>query len=165
MNQKQQQLMDSLVRVRAFLDAHPLTGMVNASSARQMLDKVEQRVRACAGAQSTGLDSSRMEVRRQEDLITPLLDQFIRAIVTIVRASYRGNEAVLTTWRGARRVHQNSGGSVPRSALWLNLPTSNEADAKWTSIHYRLNDRHLVSGRATFEPCRLGTSRPSSTCS
>ena len=86
MNQRQQQLMDSLVRVRAFLDAHPLAGMVNASSARQMLDEVEQRVRACAGAQHTGLDSSRMEVRRQEDLIAQLLDQFIRPIVTIARA-------------------------------------------------------------------------------
>ena len=86
MNQRQQQLMDSLVRVRAFLDAHPLAGMVNASSARQMLDEVEQRVRACAGAQHTGRDSSRMELRRQEDLIAQLLDQFIRPIVTIERA-------------------------------------------------------------------------------
>ena len=51
-----------------------------------MLDDVEQRMRACAGAQHTGLDSSRMEVRRQEDLIAPLLDQVIRLIVTIARA-------------------------------------------------------------------------------
>ena len=46
MNQRQQQLMDSLVRVRAFLDAHPLAGMVNASSARQMLDEARERPHA-----------------------------------------------------------------------------------------------------------------------
>ena len=104
MNQRQQQLMDSLVRVRAFLDAHPLAGMVNASSARQMLDEVEQRVRACAGAQHTGRDSSRMELRRQEDLIAQLLDQFIRPIVTIARAAR------------ARVGRRAAGGSPPAEA-------------------------------------------------
>ena len=50
MNRKQKQVMDSLVRVRAFLDAYPMTGSLSATSAREMLDDVVQR---SAGARRT----------------------------------------------------------------------------------------------------------------
>ena len=78
--------MDSLVRVRAFLDAYPVTGTLSAASAREMLDDVVQRLRAYAGAQHSGRDMSRMELRRQEDQTALLLDKYIRPIVTIARA-------------------------------------------------------------------------------
>jgi hypothetical protein len=85
-NKQQKQAMDSFVRVRAFLDANPATGALTYASAREMLDDVVQRLRTYAGAQHTGRDLSRMEVRRQADLSGVLLDQHIRPIVTIARA-------------------------------------------------------------------------------
>ena len=86
MYKRQKQVMDSLVRVRAFLDAHPAAGRLTYASAREMLDDVVQRLRVYAGAQHTGRDTSRMELRRQEDQIALLLDGHIRPIVTIARA-------------------------------------------------------------------------------
>ncbi len=50
MTSKQKQVMDSLVRVRAFLDAYPATGKLTYVSAREMLDDVVQRLRNSAGA-------------------------------------------------------------------------------------------------------------------
>jgi len=95
-NKKQKQVMDSLVRVRAFLDAYPVTGTLSAASAREMLDDVVQRLRAYAGAQHSGRDMSRMELRRQEDQTALLLDQYIRPIVTIARAQIEpGSDAGL----------------------------------------------------------------------
>ena len=70
MNRKQKQVMDSLVRVRAFLDAYPVTGALSSASAEQ-----------------SGRDMSRMELRRQTDQIALVLDGFIRPIVTIARWS------------------------------------------------------------------------------
>ncbi len=86
MNRKQKQVMDSLVRVRAFLDAYPMTGSLSATSSREMIDDVVQRLRAFAGAQHSGRDGSRMELRRQEDQTALLLDEYIRPIVMIARA-------------------------------------------------------------------------------
>ena len=43
MNTKQKHVMDSLVRVRAFLDAYPATGRLTYVSAREMLDDVIRR--------------------------------------------------------------------------------------------------------------------------
>ncbi len=86
MNRKQKQVMDSLVRVRAFLDAYPMTGSLSSASAREMLDDVVQRLRSYAGAQHSGRDGSRMELKRQEDQIALLLDEYIRPIVMIARA-------------------------------------------------------------------------------
>ncbi len=96
MNRKQKQVMDSFVRVRAFHDAYPMTGALSSASAREMLDDVVQRLRAYAGAQHSGRDLSRMELRRQEDQIALLLDGYIRPIVTIARAQIEpGSDAGL----------------------------------------------------------------------
>lgn len=86
MDKKQKQVMDSLVRVRAFLDAHPATGALSYASAREMLDGVLARAREYAGAQVSGRELSRAEVRRQADQMALLFDRHIRPIVTIARA-------------------------------------------------------------------------------
>ena len=86
MNVRQKQVMDSYVRVQAFLDAHPTTGTLTYANAREMLDDVQQRVRAYAGAQFEGRDGSRIALRRQEDWVSQLLEDFMRPIVTIARA-------------------------------------------------------------------------------
>jgi hypothetical protein len=83
---RQKQVMDSLVRVRSFLDAHPASGALSYDSAREMLDDVMQRLRAFAGEQVSGRMLSRAEVRRKADLIALLLDRHMRPIVTIARA-------------------------------------------------------------------------------
>jgi hypothetical protein len=71
---RQKQVMDSLVRVRAFLDAHPASGALSYDGAREMLDDVMQRLRAFAGEQVSGRMLSRAEVRRKADLIALLLE-------------------------------------------------------------------------------------------
>ncbi len=86
MDKRQQQVADSLVRVQAFLDAHPATGTLAYTHAREMLDGVVERLRSFAGAQLSGRNQSRAEVRRQRDQLALLLDQHIRPIVTIARA-------------------------------------------------------------------------------
>jgi hypothetical protein len=86
MNRNQKQVMDSFVRVRAFLDAHPTTGALTYTSARQMLDDVVQRLREHAGAQVSGRELSRAEVRRQRDQIALIYDRHMRPIVTIARS-------------------------------------------------------------------------------
>lgn len=86
MNARQNQVMDSYVRVRAFLDAHPATGTLTYGNARETLDDVLERVRAFAGAQYEGRDGSRMALRQQEDWVSRIVEDFMRPIVTIARA-------------------------------------------------------------------------------
>ncbi|MHB1297355.1 MAG: hypothetical protein ACYC0B_02400 [Gemmatimonadaceae bacterium] len=59
MYMKQKQGMDSFVRVRSFLDAHPTAGALNYASAREMLDDAIQRMRELAGAQVSGTELGR----------------------------------------------------------------------------------------------------------
>lgn len=86
MNRQQQQVMDSLVRVSSFIEAHPPIGTVAYATSRDMLEQVVQRLREHASAQRVGLDLSRAEVRRQSDQISLLFDQFIRPIVEIAKS-------------------------------------------------------------------------------
>ena len=86
MYRRQKQVMDSFVRVRSFLDANPASGALGYASAREMLDEAVQLLRTYAGAQHSGRDLSRAEVRRQADQIALLFDRHIRPIVTIARS-------------------------------------------------------------------------------
>ena len=86
MNVRQKQVMDALLRVRAFVDAYPATGRLTYAAAREMLDDVVQKLRSYAGAQITGRELSRAELRRQADQIAALFDQHMRPIVTIARS-------------------------------------------------------------------------------
>lgn len=83
---RQQQVLESFVRVRAFLDAHPATGPLGYADARATLDDALPRIRAYAGVQVSGRALSSAELRRQAQLITRLRDRHMRPIVTIARA-------------------------------------------------------------------------------
>jgi hypothetical protein len=83
---RQKQVLDSFVRVLAFLDAHPAPGAPGYDHARTTLDEVLERLRAHAGAQVSGRELSRAEVQRQADQIALLFDRHIRPIVTIARS-------------------------------------------------------------------------------
>jgi len=83
---KQKQTLESFVRVRAFLEAHPVAGPLSYTGARETLDEVVLRLREYAGAQITGRQLSRAELRRQAQLIKQLFDRHIRPIVAIARA-------------------------------------------------------------------------------
>jgi len=78
---------DGLVRAGALVPRRePGVGALGYASARDMLDDVVQLLRTYAGAQHSGHDLSRAEVRRQADQIARLFDRHIRPIVTIARS-------------------------------------------------------------------------------
>ena len=83
---QQKQMLEAFVRVRAFLEAHPVAGPLSYTGARETLEEVVRRVREYAGAQITGRELSRAELRRQEQLVQQLLDRHMRPIATIARA-------------------------------------------------------------------------------
>ena len=83
---KQKQVLEAFVRVRAFLEAHPVTGPLSYTGARETLDDVLPRLREYAGAQISGRELSRAELRLQEQLVRQLIVRHMRPIVTIARA-------------------------------------------------------------------------------
>ena len=83
---QQKQMLEAFVRVRAFLEAHPVAGPLSYTGARETLEEVVRRLRTYAGAQITGRALSRAELRRQKQLIQQLRDRHMRPIVTIARA-------------------------------------------------------------------------------
>lgn len=82
----QKQVLESFVRVRAFLEAHPATGRLTYAAAQSMLDDALQPIRTYAGQQVSGRVLSRSELARQQQLIRRLRDEHMRPIVTIARA-------------------------------------------------------------------------------
>ncbi len=60
----QKQVLESFVRVRAFLEAHPATGPLRYADAPATLDDARRRIRAYAGLQVSGRALSRAELRR-----------------------------------------------------------------------------------------------------
>ena len=82
----QKQTLESFVRVRAFLETNPVAGPLSYTGARETLDEVVRRLREFAGAQITGRELSRAELRLQRQLIQRLLDRHMRPIVAIARA-------------------------------------------------------------------------------
>lgn len=83
---QQKQNLESFVRVRAFTDAHPVTGPLSYTGPRETLDEVVRRLRDYAGAQLTGTGLSRGESRRQQQLVRQLIDRHMRPIMAIARA-------------------------------------------------------------------------------
>lgn len=79
------QKLESFVRVRAFLDAHPVTGPLGYGNAREILDDVVPRLREYAGAQVTGRRLSSAERRRQAQLERQLIVHHMRPLVTVAR--------------------------------------------------------------------------------
>ncbi|HVH40184.1 MAG TPA: hypothetical protein VM764_09175 [Gemmatimonadaceae bacterium] len=83
---QQQQVLESFVRVQAFLEEHPVSGPLNYVSARETLDGVVPRLREFAAEQLTGRALSRAEARLQRQLVRQLVDRHMRPIVSVARA-------------------------------------------------------------------------------
>ena len=83
---RQKQLLETFVRVRAFVAAHPVTGPLSYGSAPETLDDVVPRVREHAGVQITGRALSSAELRVQAKLVKLLLVRHMRPIAAIARA-------------------------------------------------------------------------------
>ncbi len=86
MKSNQKQNVEAFVRVRAFLEANPVTGPLSYAGPRETLEEVVRRLREYAGAQVTGRELSSAELRLQEQLIQRLIDRHMRPIVAIARA-------------------------------------------------------------------------------
>jgi len=83
---QQKQMLETLVRVRAFVAAHPVTGPLSYGSAPGTLDEVVPRVREYAGVQVTARALSSAELRAQAKLVQQLRDRHMRPIAAIARA-------------------------------------------------------------------------------
>lgn len=90
----QKQVIESFVRVRAFLEAHPVTGELTYRGVQETLDEVIDRFWVHAGTQISGQALARAELRRRERLITRLRDRHMRPIVTIARAQVEPHSEV-----------------------------------------------------------------------
>ena len=67
---RQKQVLESFVRVLAFVESHPAEGPLSYGGARETLAEVLPRLREYAGAQVSGQELSRAELRRQAEMIT-----------------------------------------------------------------------------------------------
>jgi hypothetical protein len=83
---QQKQNLEAFVRVLAFLEEHPVEGPLAYTGPRETLDEAVRKLRVHAGAQITGRQLSRGELRRQRQLIRQLFDRHIRPMVAIARA-------------------------------------------------------------------------------
>lgn len=86
MNAVQKQVIESFVRVRAFLEAHPVTGELTYGGAQETVDEVIDRFWVHAGTQVSGRALAHAELRHREQLTTRLRNRHMRPIVTIARA-------------------------------------------------------------------------------
>lgn len=86
MQRRQQQSLDTFLRVRSFLDAHPVPGPLTFGDAGDILDDVILRLREFAGVQVTGVERNRGEARRQQQLLRQLLELHVRPIVAVAQA-------------------------------------------------------------------------------
>lgn len=94
MEKRQQQVVESFQRVRAFTEEHPAKGTLSYTSSVAMLDDVLEKVRSLASMEYRGREVSRAETRRQADQLRVLVDEHIRPIVTIARAQIEAQSDV-----------------------------------------------------------------------
>lgn len=85
MNRQQQQVLDSFVRVCAFLDEHPVSAPFSYGHARARLDEALSLARDCAGSQYAAPAMHRSAVARQADLVQQIRITHMRMLVTISR--------------------------------------------------------------------------------
>lgn len=83
---KQKHVIDSLIRVRSFLEAHPLGGELSYDGPRERLEQVITRIWGHAGTQISGRALNRGEVRLQAQLMTQIRTRHMRPLVAIARA-------------------------------------------------------------------------------
>ena len=82
----QKQVIDSLIRVRAFLEAHPAAGELPYGVARETLHEVLERIWGHAGTQVSARALGRAALRHERQQLARLRDRHMRLIVTTARA-------------------------------------------------------------------------------
>ena len=90
MIRKQKQTVESFVRVRAFVDAHPVGAPHSYAGDPQTLDEVVRLFREYAGTQVTARERGRGATRRQSQLVRQLIGGHVRPLVAIANTQ---NEA------------------------------------------------------------------------
>lgn len=83
---KQKQTLDSFVRIRAFTEAHPATGLLTYGRALEMFDDAHEQCRRHAATQVSGRALSRGAQRQERELVARIMDRHMRPIVTIALA-------------------------------------------------------------------------------
>jgi hypothetical protein len=83
---KQKQVIESFVRVQAFLKANPAPPPATYAGPGQVLDEAVRQLRSFAGDQVYGQQFSAAEMRRQEQMMQRIIDRHMRPIVTTARA-------------------------------------------------------------------------------
>lgn len=165
---KHKQSLESFVRVRAFLDAHPVPGPLGYGNAREILDEVVPRLREHAGAQVTGRRLSSAEKRRQEQLERQLIVHHMRPLVTVARvqlepaSDVRMPEAIRMpkSSAGVTKLLQAADGMIaaarPFEAAFVahGLP----ADFVARFITARNELEAVLGGRAAFVDTHVGAS-------
>ena len=163
---KQKQTLEAFVRVRAFLEAHPITGPLSYTGARETLEEVVKRLREYAGTQITGRELSRAELRKQEQLIQQLRDRHMRPIVTIARAQIEPESdvrmpAALRMPRGkigVTKILQSCDGMIEAARAFEAAFVANglPADflARFTAARNELEG--TLGGRATLVGAHIG---------
>lgn len=86
MDAQQKQVIDSLVRIRAFIDANPMRGPIALSVALATFDEAHGQCRQHAATQLSSRSLDRAAQRQQRDLKRQLRDHHMRPIVTIARS-------------------------------------------------------------------------------
>ena len=83
---KQKQVIDSFVRVLAFIGANPAPPPATYAGPAEVLDDAVRQLRGYAGDQLYGRRSDSAEARRQKQMMKRSVDRHMRPIVTIARA-------------------------------------------------------------------------------
>jgi hypothetical protein len=91
---KQKQVIESFVRVLAFLGANPAPAPATYAGPAEVLDEAVRQLRSYAGDQVYGRQFSAAERRRQEQLMQRILDRHMRPIVTIARAQIEADSDI-----------------------------------------------------------------------
>lgn len=86
MQTKHKQVIDMIVRVLAFLAAHPAINPASYAVPLAVLDGTLRQLREYAGAQLSGWTLKKAQLDKAEKLVKRLLDWHIRPLVTIAEA-------------------------------------------------------------------------------
>jgi hypothetical protein len=85
MKSRQQQVVDMIVRVQAFLAGHPAIEPSSYAVAKRVLEDTVRELREFAGAQLSGLTLSKAGLAKAGKAAKRLLDRHVRPIVTVAQ--------------------------------------------------------------------------------
>jgi hypothetical protein len=155
---RQKQSLEAFVRVGIFVEAHPVAGPLSYAGPRETLADVVRSMREHAGAQLSGRELSRAELRLQEQLIRRLIDRHMRPIVAIARAQIETDSDVRVSvalrmptsgFRATRMLQAADGmieGARPFEAVFIANGMPVDFLARFTAARNELDG--VLGGRA-----------------